>query len=384
MSEIMELARWGICFTGIWLLFAPLVFWSPDASAYTNDTLIGALAIAFSILIPMMPGKAHHMVMMMPGPDLPPGWSYNPSTWLQRAPIIGLAFVGFFISRYLAAYQLGYIDRVWDPFFPDGTRRVLESEVSRAWPISDAGLGALSYMLEALSGYMGGEQRWRTMPWMVAMFGFLVVPLGVTSIVLVILQPLMVGAWCTLCLVTAAAMLIMIPLAVDEVVAMFQFLARNRREGKPLWRTFWIGGTLDDRTKDARTPRLTAPLSHTLPAGVWGVNVPWTLLLSAALGVWLMFAPAVFGSEGGSADSDHLVGALVVTLAVIAMAEVMRAARFLNVLFGLWLVAAPWLLSGAAAGARWNDGLVGVLLILLSLPRGAVRERYGTWHPYIV
>lgn len=65
-----ELARWGICFTGIWLLFAPLVFWSPDAVGYTNDTLIGSLVIAFSVLIPMMPGKAHHMVMMQPGPDL--------------------------------------------------------------------------------------------------------------------------------------------------------------------------------------------------------------------------------------------------------------------------------------------------------------------------
>jgi len=145
------------------------------------------------------------MVMMQPGPDLPRGWTYNPSTWQQRAPIIALTFVGFFCARYLAAFQLGYIDRVWDPFFVDGTKRVLTSDVSKAWPISDAGLGALSYMLEALSGFMGGVQRWRTMPWMVAMFGFLVVPLGVTSIVLVILQPLMVGAWCTICLVTAVS-----------------------------------------------------------------------------------------------------------------------------------------------------------------------------------
>jgi apolipoprotein N-acyltransferase len=54
-------------------------------------------------------------------------------------------------------------------------------------------------MLEPLSGFMGGRNR--TMPWMVVMFGVLVVPLGVVSIVLVILQPLALGAWCTLCLV---------------------------------------------------------------------------------------------------------------------------------------------------------------------------------------
>jgi uncharacterized membrane protein len=113
-----------------------------------------------------------------------------------------MAFVGFFLSRYLAAYQLGHIPYPWDPFFGDGTRRVLDSELSKAWPSSDAGFGAVPYMLEALTGLMGGKNWWRTMPWMVVMFGVLVVPLGVVSIVLVILQPVAVGAWCTLCLVS--------------------------------------------------------------------------------------------------------------------------------------------------------------------------------------
>lgn len=383
LSPRRELARWGICAVGIWLLFAPLVFWAPDASAYLNDTIVGAFAIAFGVLVPMMPGKAHHMVMMAPGPDLPPGWSYNPSTWLQRAPPIALAFIAFFAARYLAAYQLGYIGRVWDPFFGDGTRRVLESEVSRAWPISDAGLGALSYLLEALSGLMGGVRRWRTMPWMVAMFGVLVVPLGVTSIVLVILQPVTVGAWCTICLFTAVLMLLMIPFAVDEVVAMGQFLARSRREGKPFWRTFWVGGTLAERAADERSPALTAPLAQTLPATAWGVSVPWTLLASAGIGLWLMFAPSVFNTGGAAADSTHLVGALVVTVAVTAVAEVLRGARYLNVLLGGWIALAPWVLAGAPPAARWHDLAVGALLLLLSLPRGRVRERYGSWDHYI-
>jgi hypothetical protein len=360
-----------------------LVFWSPDAGAYLNDTLVGAFAIAFGVLVPMMPGKAHHMAMMAPGPDLPPGWSYNPSTWLQRAPPIALAFIAFFAARYLAAYQLGYIDRAWDPFFGEGTRRVLESKVSRAWPVSDAGLGALSYLLEALSGLMGGVRRWRTMPWMVAMFGVLVVPLGATSIVLVILQPVTVGAWCTICLFTALLMLLMIPFAVDEIVAMGQFLARSRREGKPLWRTFWIGGTLDESAPDQRSPSLTAPLARTLPATAWGLSVPWTLGASAVIGVWLMFAPSVFGTVGAAADSTHLVGALVVTVAVIAWAEVLRAARFLNVLLGCWIVLAPWVLAGAPRLVRWHDLLVGALLVLLSFRRGPVQETYGSWQRLI-
>ena len=77
-----DLARWGLCLIGIWLLFAPLVFWTTDAGAYATDTLVGAFVIAFSVLIPMMPSRTHHEVMMTPGPDTPPGWSYNPSDWV--------------------------------------------------------------------------------------------------------------------------------------------------------------------------------------------------------------------------------------------------------------------------------------------------------------
>jgi hypothetical protein len=374
-------APWAACFVGIWLQFAPLVFWAPTAVAYVTDTLIGSLVIALTVLIPGMPGM---MKMMKMGPEIPPGWSYNPSSWLQRAPIIALGFAGWFIARYLAAYQLGYIDTAWDPFFGAATMRVLDSEVSKAFPISDAGLGAVAYTIEALMGYMGGPARWRTMPWMVAFFGILVIPLGVVSITLVILQPVVVGAWATLALATAVAMLIMIPLTLDEVIAMGQFLARSRREGKSLWRTFWMGGTVEGGSGDQRSPRFTAPLAESGPAMVWGVTVPWTLLASTALGLWLMAAPAVLGSTGAAADSSRVVGALIVTTAVIAMAEVGRALRFLNALLALWVITAPWILSGATTAATWNNAVVGALVLLLSLPRGTIRERYGSWSRYVV
>jgi len=55
-----------------------------------------------------------------------------------------LAMIGFFLSRYMAAFQLGHISYPWDPFFGESTRRVLTSDISKAFPVSDAGLGALS------------------------------------------------------------------------------------------------------------------------------------------------------------------------------------------------------------------------------------------------
>jgi hypothetical protein len=115
----------------------------------------------------------------------------------------------------------------------------------------------------------------------------------------------------------------------------------------------------------------------------WGVTLPWNLLASVALGLWLMFAPFTLGSTGTAAHSDDLIGALIVTVAIIALADVGRAARFVNILFGAWVIAAPWLLRGATSSARWNDMIVGALVIFLSFRRGSIVERYGSYQRFI-
>ncbi|MGH8179298.1 MAG: NAD-dependent epimerase/dehydratase family protein [Steroidobacter sp.] len=387
LSRRFSWAQWANAAVGIWLLFASLVFWSPSAAVYMNETLVGALVIAFAILVPMMPGMSH--ASMMDRSDLPIGWTYSPSTYEQRLPIIALGFVGLLISRVLTAYQLGHIESVWEPFFAgqggrNGTEFIITSDVSKAWPIPDAGLGAVSYLFEVLMGVMGGRQRWRTMPWMVAAFGIVVVPLGVVSIYFIIIQPIMIGTWCTLCLAAALAMLIMIPFTLDELVAMGQYLVQSHRRGERVLRTFFMGGASPGSGKD-HVPGFGAGLTETARAGARGVTVPWTLLVSAVLGATLMFTRLLFGTEPPMADSDHLVGALIVTVAVMAMAEVGRTLRFINVLFGLWLIIAPWMLEGESAAGAWAGVVVGILIILLSLPRGArSREHYGSWDRYVL
>ena len=57
--------------------------------------------------------------------------------------------------------------------------------------------------------------------------------------------------------------------------------------------------------------------------------------------------------------------------------------RFLNILPGTCIIAAPWILPGAAGGARWNDLIAGAALIALAFPRGPVREQYGGWDRFI-
>lgn len=177
--------------------------------------------------------------MSTPEPGAPPGWSYNPSHWPERWPVLGLALLGFTIAGYLALYQWGIFGQVWEPFFGSGSFRVLHSGVSRLLPIPDAALGALGYLADAVTGVIGGRERWRTMPWIVIIFGITVGSLGLGSITLVILQPVLFHAWCTLCLASALISVCLIGPAMDEVLATLQHLKRERARGISPWQAFW-------------------------------------------------------------------------------------------------------------------------------------------------
>ena len=364
-------AAWANTGVGLWLAFAPLAFWAKDAAVYANDTLVGALVIVFAVIIPMM--------MTMPGPEVPSKWSYNPATWRQRAPVLLLAGLSFFMSRYMSAFQLGQIPWAWDPIFGSGTVQVLTSTVSKSFPISDAGLGSFTYLIEFLTGFMGDPRRWRTMPWMVAIFGFMVVLLGIISVVLIILQPVLVGAWCTFCLLSALFMLIMVALSLDEVIAMILYLMQVHRAGKSVWRTFWMGGDALGDELALRRPETTG-----VRMMFWGVTLPLNLLATSALGAWLMIAPSVFLTQGQVAHSDHILGALVLTVSIIAFAEVARAARFINIVLALGIIVLPWLLGGGTLFSNINDLVIGVLIIALSFAPGKIKNTYGSWNPLVV
>ncbi|HEV8541766.1 MAG TPA: vitamin K epoxide reductase family protein, partial [Verrucomicrobiae bacterium] len=99
--------------------------------------------------------------------ELPPGWSYNPSRWRHRLPLVLAACVGLAIALYLTAYQMRWIKRVEDPFFGYGSDIVLNSPLSTLLPIPDAALGALGYFVDVAAGLIGGSLRWKTLPWMV-------------------------------------------------------------------------------------------------------------------------------------------------------------------------------------------------------------------------
>jgi hypothetical protein len=319
------LPAWGYAAIGLWLGFAPLAFWAPEVGCYLNNTIVGMLCLSLFILMPVFPGQLPDA-----GPCVPPGWSYNPSSWPQRLPLALATFFAWMFARYMGAYQLGYIDTVWDPFFENGTLDVITSDISQKFPVPDAALGSFAYSLEFISTF-GGQRRWRTAPWLVVVFGILAVPLSITSVILIILQPIVVGAWCTLCLLTAFCMLVTIPLSIDEIDAALQFL---RSREKPFLKLLFQGGHCRGATDDRRTPSLDKPILSLLRACCWGVTLPWNLALSVLVGVLLMSLPNLFGFEGTMGAIDHIFGALIIVNTFIAMAEATRKSRWINIFFG--------------------------------------------------
>ncbi len=300
---------------------------------------------------------------------VPGGWDYNPAAWLQRVPIVVLALVGFGVAMVLSLYQWGVTDRVWEPFFGRGSHAILrESEISkltmRYLLVPDAFLGAVAYLADAMTGVIGGRARWRTLPWLVVLFGVLVGPLGFVSIFLVIAQPVFYDAWCTLCLASAVVSVLMIGPAMDEVLASLQYIGHARRSGRSGWWVFW---GLDNGPLDVVVRRPRKRLGY-----------GWAQLVVMLLGLWLMLAPAVLGYDNGGAAAmnDRIVGPVVATLATVAIWEVTRSLRWVNVVLGLWLIVGVWVIGGETVAAI-NSTATGVGIVALSVMQRWRVVRYG-------
>lgn len=175
-------------------------------------------------------------------------FDYNPSSWSQRVPICVIAMVGFLVAIVLGLYQWKLIDHIWEPFFSgtgglNGSEAVVTSKTSKqmeSWfHIPDGVFGAIAYLGDALFGLAGSTRRWQYRPWLVIIFGFDVIPLGIVGVILVFMQGFVVGYWCTLCLASAAISLLLVYMAYDEVWSCLIYLNRVRKRGGGLNRTFW-------------------------------------------------------------------------------------------------------------------------------------------------
>ena len=54
------------------------------------------------------------------------------------------------------------------------------------------------------------------------------------------------------------------------------------------------------------------------------------------------------------------------------------------ILFGIWLIAAPWIFGTDNSTAMWNGVISGIVLIPLTLPRGKIEDKRGGIDKYLV
>jgi hypothetical protein len=157
--------------------------------------------------------------------SVPPGWKHNPTSVRRRVLLAALAFTGLVVATYLTLFQIGVLDDVWDPFFD--ARAVLELTA----PVPDALAGLGAYAAELVLLAVGGRDRWRSLPWSCLALGLVLACGAVISVALIVIQPVVAGAWCTLCLVSAVLSLALFALGIGEARAAWQHVTRARTRG---------------------------------------------------------------------------------------------------------------------------------------------------------
>jgi uncharacterized membrane protein len=145
-----------------------------------------------------------------------------PREGLRLVASAGLAAAGALLASYLAAAQIGLVAGVWDPIFGGGSSQaVLHSWFSRALPIPDAALGAGGYLVElglALGLFMRAG-RGQAAPWLALGYGAVVAAMAVAGAALIAIQAVLLRAFCSLCLLSAAISWIIAALAYPTVAA---------------------------------------------------------------------------------------------------------------------------------------------------------------------
>lgn len=128
----------------------------------------------------------------------------------------------------------------------------------------------------------------------------------------------------------------------------------------------------DPVTREPTRP--TDPLSP--PPPDWRDEVLTASGLNVLAGIWLIIAPFVLGySDGDPYWNDIVFGAII---AVLALARVSGAYRmpelsWINALIGAWIfVSAFWL--DDSARASWNDVILGIVVFVLAISSATASE----------
>jgi hypothetical protein len=81
--------------------------------------------------------------------------------------------------------------------------------------------------------------------------------------------------------------------------------------------------------------------------------------------------------------ANYVLGALVIAVSIMAMAEVLRPLRWVNLALGIFALVLPLSMFSVGLPTHFSNFVLGGLLILLTFPPGVIRENYGTWNRFL-
>jgi hypothetical protein len=128
--------------------------------------------------------------------------------------------------------------------------------------------------------------------------------------------------------------------------------------------------------------RRTAPVRDRATAPAAGSAAGWrsTVMVASGLnvlaGIWLIIAPFVLGyGSGDPIWNDVVFGAIVAFFALIRIAGAYRAEwlSWLNALIGAWVFASAFWLDSSGR-AQWNDIILGAIVFVLGLISATARR----------
>ena len=94
-------------------------------------------------------------------------------------------------------------------------------------------------------------------------------------------------------------------------------------------------------------------------------------LLNVLAGLWLLVAPYVLSYEPGSAAyaNDLLVGAAIAVLAAVRVLGAYQSAwiSWIVALLGVWLIVAPFVLNYYQSNPRYNDIITGAFVVVFAV-----------------
>jgi hypothetical protein len=99
--------------------------------------------------------------------------------------------------------------------------------------------------------------------------------------------------------------------------------------------------------------------------------------LNIIVGIWLFISAFVWRHSTAQFTNTWIMGIVVVAIAAVAFGW--TAFRYVNTLAGAWLIISAFALPTFSAATRWNNFIVGVVVVLLSLagvPVASVRTRH--------